>query len=280
VPRRRKKKNSTSSSQVTQCRNSLNVILDISTDCVSQWDSCRLSTASGEGKCLLLGYMLQGLDCQFSESEWWLPPLWGQPLARSCARKRMRTRIKKMSRRGDAIAGNLKLFAWAGLWIKIFGTKKDEWQLWRCEWPSAAFHHCWGMYCFAFCSVWGLYCEWFFIFQMSADPIILCTSQFASPTQVSDNTIASTTTDWGKRLTSIELFHLKMSWSHFTCFAMNFYKRMDSPTRFDFCEYRCWYPAEVSYILEPSIFVDTGTQYLLVSWILEPSIPVLILASD
>ena len=29
-------KNSTSSSQVTQCRNSLNVILDISTDCVSQ----------------------------------------------------------------------------------------------------------------------------------------------------------------------------------------------------------------------------------------------------
>ena len=122
--RRRKKKNSTSSSQVTQCRNSLNVILDISTDCVSQWDSCRLSTASGEGKCLLLGYMLQGLDCQFSESEWWLPPLWGQPLARSCARKRMRTRIKKMTRRGDAIAGNLKLFAWAGLWIKIFGIKK------------------------------------------------------------------------------------------------------------------------------------------------------------
>ena len=128
------------------------------------------------------------------------------------------------------------------------------------------------MYCFAFCSVWGLYCEWFFIFQMSADPIILFTSQFASPTQVSDNAIASTMTDWGKRLTSIELFHLKMSWSHFTCFAMNFYKRMDSPTRFDFCEYRCWYPAEVSYILEPSIFVDTGTQYLLVSWILEPSI--------
>ena len=125
VPRRRKKKNSTSSSQDTQCcRNSLNVILDISTDCVSQWDSCRLSTASGEGKCLLLGYMLQGLDCQFSESEWWLPPLWGQPLARSCARKRMRTRIKKMNRRGDAIAGNLKLFAWAGLWIKTFGIKK------------------------------------------------------------------------------------------------------------------------------------------------------------
>ena len=47
---------------------------------------------------------------------------------------------------------------------------------------------------------------------------------------------------------------------------------LDSPTRFDFCEYRCWYPVEVLYILEPSIFVDTGTQYLLVSYILEPSI--------
>ena len=126
-----KKKNSTSSSQVTQCRNSLNVILDISTDCVSQWDSCRLSTASGEGKCLLLGYMLQGLDCQFSESEWWLPPLWGQPLARSCARKRMRTRIKKMNRRGDAIAGNLKLFAWAGLWIKIVRQQKNREATWH-----------------------------------------------------------------------------------------------------------------------------------------------------
>ena len=125
APQKKKFNFKFSTSQVTQCRrNSLNVILDISTDCVSQWDSCRLSTASGEGKCLLLGYMLQGLDCQFSESEWWLPPLWGQPLARSCARKRMRTRIKKMTRRGDAIAGNLKLFAWAGLWIKTFGIKK------------------------------------------------------------------------------------------------------------------------------------------------------------
>ena len=118
------KKNPSSSSQVMQCRNSLNVILDISTDCASQWDSCRLSTGSGEGKCLLLGYILQGLDCQFSESKWWLLPLWGHPLAHSCARKRMRTRIKKNTRRGDAIAGNLKLFAWAGLWIKTFGIKK------------------------------------------------------------------------------------------------------------------------------------------------------------
>ena len=37
--------------------------------------------------------------------------------------------------------------------------------------------------------------EDYIVNDVSADPIILCTTQFASPTQVSDNTIASTTTD-------------------------------------------------------------------------------------
>ena len=44
-----------------------------------------------------------------------MPPLWDHPLARSCAGKRMRTRIKKATRRGDAIAGNIKLFAGAAV---------------------------------------------------------------------------------------------------------------------------------------------------------------------
>ena len=65
-------------SQVRQCRNSSNVVLVIT-------GSYRLSTASGGGKCLLLVCIQQGLDCQFSESELWLPPRWHHPLARSCA---------------------------------------------------------------------------------------------------------------------------------------------------------------------------------------------------
>ncbi len=65
-----------SSSQFRQCsgRNSLNVTLDISTDCVSQWDIYRWLTASGGGKVLLLVCIRQGLDWQFSESKLWLPP--------------------------------------------------------------------------------------------------------------------------------------------------------------------------------------------------------------
>ena len=74
--------------------------------------------------------------------------------------------------------------------------------------------------------------------DVSADPIILCTSQFASPTQVSDNAIASTTTDWDNRLKSIELFHLKMSCSNLSCvmiIVFCFCGELDSPTPFEFC---------------------------------------------
>ncbi len=40
------------------------------------------------------------------------------PLARFCAGKRMRTRFKKTTCRGDAVAGNIKVFAWAGFWFR------------------------------------------------------------------------------------------------------------------------------------------------------------------
>jgi hypothetical protein len=136
-----------SSSQVRPChgRNSLNVILDISTDCVSQWDSYRWLTVSRGGKCLLLVCSRQGLNCQFSESELWLQPLWLHPPARSCAGQRMHTRIKKTTWRGDAIAGNIKLFAWAGFWIIIFRQKKIRSTFGNVEWqvqPSTAEKGC------------------------------------------------------------------------------------------------------------------------------------------
>jgi hypothetical protein len=40
--------------------------------------------------------------------------------------QQMLTRLKKAARRVDAITGNIKLFAWAGSWIKLFGQKKTE----------------------------------------------------------------------------------------------------------------------------------------------------------
>ncbi len=77
------------------CRNNVNVILDISTSYASQCDSYLWPTASAaaQGQEFATICIQQRLVCQFSESIWWLPPLWGHPLAHSCAGKRMRTRI-------------------------------------------------------------------------------------------------------------------------------------------------------------------------------------------
>ena len=102
-------------------RNNLNVILETSASHCDKYirptqsESVLVPAQRPEGKSLLLVCIQQGLVCQFSASELWLPPLWDHPLARSCAGKRMRTRIKKATWRGDAIAGNIKLFAGAAV---------------------------------------------------------------------------------------------------------------------------------------------------------------------
>jgi hypothetical protein len=83
------------------------LILWVSQTTVSEWLLA--------GQVIATGVYPAGLVCQCSESEIRLRPLRDHPLARSCACKRMSTRLKKATRRFDAIAGNIKLFAWAGI---------------------------------------------------------------------------------------------------------------------------------------------------------------------
>ncbi len=107
------------------------------------------------GKSLVLVCILrlQGLVCQCSESEIRLRPVRDNPLARSCACKCMRTRLKKAPRRFDAIAGNIKLFAWAGIQLKLFEQKNEKatLEMWR---AMAAIDHRYSICCFAF------HCSW------------------------------------------------------------------------------------------------------------------------
>ncbi len=69
-------------------------------------------------------------------------------------------RLKKLTRRVDAIAGNIKLFAWAGSWIRIVWTKISKATL-EMRRASNAIHHREGICCFAFHWIWGLNFEWF-----------------------------------------------------------------------------------------------------------------------
>ena len=99
--------------------------------------------------------------------------------ANVCARE-----LKKTSWRGDAIAGNIKLFAWAGFWIKTLRQKKKRkanLEMWsgKCSLPPLRRH---VLLCFSL----NLMIIFWMIFDfqdVSADPIILCTSQCASSTQ-------------------------------------------------------------------------------------------------
>jgi hypothetical protein len=136
-----------------QCQNCF--IRDITTDCASQRDtSCLWPTAAARGKWLLLVCIPQGLVSQRSESELLLPPLWNHTLARLCAYKHTRTRLKRwINGESTPLQEIQKKFILARSWIKTVWRKKLKSNFEKLGGQCASLY--WGhVTCFAFNWIW------------------------------------------------------------------------------------------------------------------------------